>query len=237
MAGYIVIENPLTEDPEDYKGVILTGKAAGLDDVLGLVNYRNTGLTESVARAVVQEVTHSIARLLREGRRVQLPFVTLYPVMRGPLKGPLDTFKVGRNYIVINAETDRGFEEEVTRDMPLEKKQPTARVPQPQEYLDGRTEQVSTTLTPGGGGMVKGTLLQIDKSDLEQGVFALYPDGSRIRARDYMRNTDGELSFTWPDNMPAGQVALQVITIVRGTSELRSGELRRRLTVSNGTQP
>lgn len=98
-------------------------------------------------------------------------------------------------------------------------------------YLDHARESRNDKLTPGGVGELRGKLLKVDPEAAKQGVYFLGDDGGEVKSPLVIRNKPSNLLFEVPESLAIGDYTLEIRSIVKRTSSIRTGQLGDSLTV------
>lgn len=222
---YVLRENNLTDDPDDYMAKVQPGGTVDMEDIIREIGQRGSTVSEADLRAVYADTYAVVRRHLAEGDSVTMPLVYLQPSIRGRFHGPEDSFDPRRHRLLIRAKVSGRLLKEVRAAAQLVKGLPGDIVPSPRRYRDFESGAVNDVATPGGLAHVFGYRLKFDPTDPEQGIFFVAPDGQEVQVERVGQNENQELSFLVPQ-MPAGQYQLEVRAAIRGGAEVRRGALR-----------
>lgn len=206
--------------------------------ISSMVKYNST-LTEADAAAALAVIEETVNRLLEEGCKVKLPWVSLCFCARGTASTSGEEFRPGHNdnRFELRATPSRKTERKLSDSVKFKGKA-GANVMCPKISLItciDKTAQEKDELAAEAGGIlrIRGEYLGFDVSDDKQGVFFEQKTGQttkRLRAERYTRRTRNTIDVLIPESLAAGKYDIMLTTSSK-TSGLRIEHWRKSLTV------
>jgi len=180
------------------------------------------GVTHTQVQAVVTSMKEVILKKLRQGYGIRTPLIHYYPTISGVFTDDEDSFDPNRHSVNIKTTPNKEVKEAAAFIRPQKVTAPK-RIPLIQKFVDTATNTRNKLITPGLVAEIKGELLKLDSTDLNQGVFLIDSNKTLHRCDKYIRITPTNLIFYIPGNLPAGQVELRVRMKMENDSKLREG--------------
>ena len=229
---YVLFENKLANiEPGTHTARVRPTFTADLDAVAEIVVQRGTTVAKADVLSVLEDYFTVIEQFVQQGANVNTPHVNYGASIRGLFEGPTDGYDPARHQILARLSPGARLRRFAREHLVAEKLDPAAElVPLLLRYTDRNSSTLNSVLTPNGLGEIEGRRLQFDRDDPEQGVYFVGADGTATPAGVVGRNMPSELSFLVPELAP-GVYTLQVRAPVRGSTEVRTGELKAPLTV------
>lgn len=229
---YVLVENNLTSDPNDYYALVKPAGSADLDDIVERIEQQGSTVTRADIYSVLEDYFAAVETLLVEGNTVNTPVANYTTSIKGVFDGPDENFDASRHHLRPIANPGTRIRKTLRqRGQPIKQEAVTPR-PNPVEYIDINSDTRNSILTPGGMGRISGHRLQFDAATPEQGVFFVAEDGTETRVDVVGRNKPSELVFMVPDSLADGDYTLEVRAYIYGGNDLRTGALDTPLTVS-----
>lgn len=186
--------------------------------IASMVKYNST-LTEADATAALAVIEETVNRLLEEGCKVRLPWVSLCFCARGTASTPGEKFQPGHNdnRLELRATPSRETERKLSDSISF-KGTAGAAVMRPKiglvTCLD-KTAQERAELEAEAGEIlrIRGEYLGFDTKDEEQGVFFEQKKDQEIqtfRAERYIRRTRYTIDVLIPESLAAGKYKVMV---------------------------
>lgn len=226
---YILRENRLTSDPDDYTASVLHDRVADLNAVADRMVERGSTVTRADILSVLEDFQGALESILLEGANVNLPFGNFSSSIRGVFASHGDRFDDARHQLVPTVTAGKRLKAAFAQPPTLEKTEAVVPMPNLQTYTDLNSGERDAIATPGGMGQIAGHRLRFDASAAEQGIFWIAEDGSETRVAVVGQNKPARLMFLVPE-LPAGEYALEVRSAFG--DEVRSGKLGVPLTVA-----
>jgi hypothetical protein len=221
---YYLQPNPVTPDPNDQSARISAGSVFNLDDIIKMMMERGTMVTETDARAVVLLFMDVVAKAVANGNNVNTPLVNLRPGITGVFTSVLDNFDPSRHTLRANLSSGTlllelmaaAAVEKITQPMPA---------PVILEYLDIGSGVAGSIITPTGIGQITGEELKYDPQNPAEGIFFIATNGTETKVTSIARRTEGQLMFSNPAGLAAGNYSLEVRRNYTKDGALRRGIL------------
>ncbi len=229
---YVLLENNLTTDPDDYLARVQPVGTADMEAIIERIIQQGSTVTRADIVSVLEDYHTAIENLVLEGMNVNTPLANFSVSIKGVFDGPTDNFDPSRHQLTPIVSPGSRLRKVLRERGRVEKQETVTPTPNPQVYTDMNSGERNSMLTPGGMGQVVGHRLKFDPSDPEQGIFFIAEDGTETRVSIVGRNKPGELMFLVPDGLAAGEYTLEVRAVLRKGKELRTGKLDAVLTVA-----
>ena len=229
---YYLTPNVITTDPDDYMAVITNSRTLTIEDLYNQMTHEGSTITKAEALASYEEFSTGILRFVSEGYRVLTPLANFSASIVGVFTGEDDHFDSRRHHIKVRVQPGTRLQK-AENAIRTEKVQPKERLPVLLHYEDNTTESKDSIATANGAPRITGSLLKVDESDVNQGVFFVdIKKGNETRVSGKMlRNKPGELIFMNPA-LPKGDYRVEVRALLRNNKSLLTGSLPDVVTVS-----
>lgn len=227
---YALHPNPLTSNPEDHRAMVRNQTSRTINDIIDRMIDGGSTITKADALSVIEEFEAAVISFIEDGDSVSTSLFRISSSVAGNFSGLDDRFDADRHELRLNMKAGERLRRAI-KDMALQKVQSNRRRPALSEFIDHESGSSSQTLTPGGVGELRGKLLKLDPADNRQGIYFIASDGTETKVTSLIRNKPSNLFFGIPDNLPNGEYKLEVRSIVKRTSKLRSGRLKDSLSV------
>ncbi len=229
--NYVLLENNLTSDPNDYMAAVQATRTAEMDDIIARIIQQGSTVVKADIVSVLEDYYTAIENMVLEGMNVNTPLANFGASIKGVFNGPADGYDPSRHQIVATTSPGKRFRRAIRERAQAVKGEALKPRPNPVEYTDVNSGTANSVLTPGGMGRLVGHRLKFDPADAAQGVFFIAEDGSATRVAVVGRNKPGELMFVIPA-LAAGEYTLEVRAKVYGGEDVRAGALDATLTVA-----
>ncbi len=231
MINYILVENHLTSDPDDYMARVISSETADdkmlVDDILG----SGSTVTHPDILAVLNAYYTSIIKRLLAGQRVVTPVANFGVSISGRFESQEDSFDSSRHIVQGNVSPGTDLRNGMRDHSQVAKGEGRITDPNPTTYEDYSSESKNSVLTPDKPGQLTGHRLKVDAADPQQGVFFVAADGAETRATMLMRNKPADLMFMVPAGLASGDYEIEVRTITTQDGVVQRGRLRHVLSV------
>ena len=210
MLKYSLIENLLTERPDDYSAQAHSMTSLDKEAVITRMLNRGTTLTRTDILAVFNNLEETVVEALLEGNNLTLPLFNTSFSVSGVFDSPLDSFDGNRHKLNINLTKGvllRGAEKNVK----LEKTNTPAPQPNIQEVKDSVTGSVNEKLTSNGVIEVRGYNLKIEGDDPTCGLWFIDNAGNETKAAVLIENKPARILAIIP-NLDNGECRIKVVT-------------------------
>lgn len=228
--NYVLHENKLTSDPNDYMARVRPTGTADFDDIVSRIIERGSTVVKSDILSVLEDFNSAVESILLEGRNVNMPLANFKVAIKGTFNGLEDSYDSTRHKIVASASPGSRLKKTISDQMKVSKQESSKTEPTPQVFINHNTNERNSTVTPGGMGEIIGYRLKFDESDTQQGIFFIAEDGTETRAQIVGANQPSKLLFIIPE-LTAGDYSIEVRSIYN-ENELRSGSLDETVTVA-----
>lgn len=210
MLKYNLVDNPLTERPDDFSAQVTPTRSYDLEAVISEMLRRGNLVTRTDAVAVINAVQETVVDIIRDGGIVNLPLFNTSFSISGVFESPLDSFDGNRHKLNVNLSKGvllRAAEKEVA----LQKSStvtPTPNILEVKDEVSGKTNDV---LTPGGIIQLWGNNLRIAGTHADVGLWFVPEAGSPVKAEVVAVNKPSSLLAMIPP-LTAGKWTVKVVT-------------------------
>jgi len=229
--NYVLHENNLTSDPDDYMALVQPVGTAELEDVIERIVAQGSTVTRADIVSVLEDYHTAIENLVLEGVNVNTPGANYRVSIKGVFTGLTDGFDPNRHQVRAVVSAGRRFRKAVQSRAQAVKDETLVPRPNPAEFTDINTGERNSVLTPGGMAQVTGHRLKFDPADAAQGVYFVAEGGGETKVDVVGRNKPAHLMFIVPQGLAPGDYTLEVRATVY-SEDVRTGALDAVLTVS-----
>ncbi len=227
---YVLFENNLTSDPNDYMAMVQPAGTAELENVIERMIRQGSTVTRADIVSVLEDFFTAVENMVLEGMNVNTPGANFGASVKGVFDGAGDSYNIARHQVVATVTPGKRFRAAVKENAQLVKGEASKPMPNPIEFTDINSGERNSIVTPGGMGRVIGSRLKVDTDDASQGVFFVAADGTATQVEVLGQNKPAELLFLIP-SLSAGDYTLEVRASVYGSRDIRTGGLPQTLTV------
>jgi len=222
--SYVLFENHLTSDPDDYMARVQPSAISEQKQVVERMIQAGSTVTRADIYSVLEDYYSTVENMVLEGHNVNTPLANFRTTIKGVFQGAGDGFDASRHRIVATIAPGKRLRNVIAIRAQALKGEMTKPKPNPVEYYDVASgNQRNTSLSPNGFGRLLGHRLKFNTSDENQGIFFLAEDGTATRVTVIGQNKPAELMFSVPA-LPAGEYTLEVRAVF-GDDDLRTGSL------------
>ncbi len=231
MITFVLLENHLTTDPDDYMAVVQPSGTATQEDVIEHIIQQGSTVTRADILSVIEDHATAVIYLVLDGKTVTTPLANFGVAIKGVFDGKGDSFDPSRHQLRGTVNAGKRYRKEVPNKAKTGKAEARLPAPNPEEYNDLNTGERNGVLTSAGMGQNIGHRLKFDPADDNQSIFFVAEDGSATKVEVAGRNKPAELMFLIP-TLASGDYQLEVRAAVYDSQQVRTGTLPMTLTVS-----
>ena len=210
MLKYSLVENLLTERPDDYSAMTHCLTSLDKEAIITRMLNKGTTLTRTDILAVLNNLEETIVSALLEGYNVTLPLFNTSFSISGVFESPSDSFDGNRHKLNINL--TKGLKlREIESKVKFEKTNVTAPQPQIQEVKDSISGKVNEILTRKGVVEVRGYNLKIEGDNASCGLWFVAEDGKEFKAEVIIENKPSRIMAMIPE-IAGESVQVKVVT-------------------------
>ena len=228
---YVLRENNLSDDPDDYMARIRHVGIARMKTIIERMIQRGSTVTRADIVSVLENYYATIESLLLEGMSVTTPLDHFSLSVKGIFRGADDTFDPARHRLHATIIAGPRLRKALREGGEMVKEEMIKPTPNPVDYVDLNSGERNGTLTPGGMGRLIGHRLKFDPADPQQGIFFIAADGTERRVSVVGKNKPGELLFLVPEELTAGAYRLEVRVRPKWSRDMHTGALEAALIV------
>lgn len=221
---YGLVENLLTEDPDDLMAVTLDNPTKGIDDIVERMISRGSTVTKAEALGTLEEFKQAVCDIVKDGNNVNTELFAVYPTVAGVFENETESFNPGKHGINLNLRAGKRLVE-AGRDLKVERVEVGESKPTLNVLADLKTGAVNESLSVGQIASIKGGMLKINFDNAEAGVFFIDSDGNEHKVSNIVKNKPSELLFFVPDDLPTGTYQVEVRTVLYKRKSLSTGRL------------
>jgi len=221
---YGLIPNHLTDDPDDYMGIVTNNEAVTAEKIVEQMVGKGSTVTKAEALSVTEEFEYAVVEAVKNGNSVNTQLFKINPSVSGVFTDKHDGFDPARHAIRLNLNAGSRLSKAIA-DIELRKVEITSPQPVVQQFIDLKTKVVNESFTPGQVAALRGSLLKFDEEDNTQGIFFIAADGAETRVSNMIKNKPSELMFLVPDSLTTGTFQLELRTIFHHSKAMKKGRL------------
>ena len=212
---YYLADNPLTKDETDFRAVSKHERTVTHEELIDMiVSYRNVGMSRSQILSVLDEYLKVVGLYLKNGDRIETPFMTINPTVAGVFTSAEDAFDRARHSINLNVQLGDALQA-VEPFITPHKVEADKTAPVIINVHDVASGTSDTVLTLGQPVKVIGKRLKIDLADPQQGVFFVsVSNGQEVRGEVYSDNFPKKLTVTVPASLAKGNYIIKARTMI-----------------------
>ena len=212
---YYLADNPLTKDETDFRAVSKHERTVTHEELIDMiVSYRNVGMSRSQILSVLDEYLKVVGLYLKNGDRIETPFMTINPTVAGVFTSAEDVFDRARHSINLNVQLGDALQavEPFITPQKVEADKTAPVIINVHDVASGTNDEL---LTLGQPIKVVGKRLKIDLGDPQQGVFfAPVSNGKEVRGAVYSDNFPKKLTVTVPAALAKGNYIIKARTMI-----------------------
>ncbi len=227
---YGLIPNHLTDDPNDYMGVVTENETITTEQIVEQMIGKGSTVTKAEALSVIEEFNYAIADAISSGNNVNTELFKIYPSVSGVFQDESDSFDKSRHAIRLNLNAGSRLSEAIDN-IDLRKVEITSPQPVLQKFTDLKTNVVNESFTPGQIASIKGSLLKFNEDDNTQGIFFIAQDGTETRVAQVVKNKPSELLFFAPEGL-SGTYSVELRMVPNKNRSIKTGRLFTDLTAT-----
>jgi len=198
MLKYSLVENLLTERPDDYSAMTHSLTSLDKEAIITRMLNRGTTLTRTDILAVLNNLEETVVDALLEGNNLTLPLFNTSFSISGVFDSPLDSFDGNRHKLNINL--TKGLKiREIESKVKFEKTNVASPQPQIQEVKDSVSGKVNEIITRRGVVEVRGYNLKIEGDNPSCGLWFISEKGDEKKAVVIIENKPSRILAMVPE--------------------------------------
>jgi len=210
MLKYSLVENLLTDRPDDYSAIAYSITSLDKEAIITHMLNRGTTLTRTDILAVLNSFEETIISALLDGYSVTLPLFNTSFSISGVFDSPSDSFDGNRHKFNINL--TKGLKlREIESKIKFEKTNVASPQPTIQEVKDSISGKVNEILTRKGVVEVRGYNLKIEGDNASCGLWFVAEDGKEFKAVTIIENKPSKVLAMIPE-IAGENVQVKVVT-------------------------
>ena len=218
MLKYSLVENLLTERPDDYSAIAYSITSLDKEAIITRMLNRGTTLTRTDILAVLNNLEETVAAALLEGNNVTLPLFNTSFSISGVFESPMDSFDGNRHKLNINL--TKGLKlREIESKVKFEKTNAASPQPQIQEVKDSVSGKVNEILTRKGVVEVRGYNLKVEGDNPNCGLWFVTEEGKEFKANVIIENKPSKIMAMLPE-IDGNKVQVKVVTQYTGSGTM-----------------
>jgi len=220
---YGLTSNHLTDDPNDYMGVVTDNKTVNVSKIMERMIGKGSTVTKAEGLSVIEEFEYAVVEEVKSGNTVSTDLFRIHPSISGVFKDENDSFDPSRHTIRLNISAGPRLAEIISQ-IELEKVTIVSAQPEILLFVDLKSKEENQSFTAGQIAAIRGSLLKFDEEDLQQGVFFIASDESETRVTEFVKNKPSELLFFVPDALTTGTFQIELRTILHNSKVLKKAK-------------
>jgi|SaaInl7_200m_RNA_FD_contig_31_2413020_length_980_multi_10_in_0_out_0_1 hypothetical protein len=229
---YVLQDNHLTADPNDYRAMVQPMGTAGDAEVIQRMIEQGSTVNRPDILAALEDYYSAVESLVMEGFNVNTPLANFKTSIKGVFDSQADNFDPGRHQLRARISAGARLRSVISERGSTQKQETFKPRPNPVEFSDINSAERNSVLTPGGMAQLIGHRLKFDPVEADQGIFFIAADATETKVTIVGGNKPAELMFLIPDTLVAGDYTLEVRATIHDASDVRLGSLDAVLTVS-----
>ena len=221
---YGLIPNHLTDDPDDYMGMVTDNETISEEQIVEQMIGKGSTVTKAEALSVIEEFNYAVVQAVAGGNNVSTELFKVYPSISGVFVNKSDGFDKTRHAIRLNLNAGSRLAQAVNS-IELRKVEISVAQPVIQQFTDLKTKAVNETFSPGQVASLKGSLLKFDEADENQGIFFIAGDGTATKVGNVVKNKPSELLFFVPEDLITGSFQVEVRAAQKNSTNIKIGRL------------
>ena len=210
MLQYSLVDNRLTERPDDCSAQTHPMGSIDKEGLIARMLNRGTGLTRTDILAVTNCMEETVAEGIEEGFNWNLDLFNTSFSISGVFDGPMDSFDGNRHKLNVNL-TKGVLLREAEKRVKFGKINSPAPQPQIQEVKDSVSGAFNDRLTARGVVEVRGYNLKIDGDDPSCGLWFVSEGGQATKAEVVIENKPSKILAMIPA-LASGNYQVKVVT-------------------------
>ncbi len=211
MLKYNLVENFLTERPDDYMAQTIATRSYDKNAVIDHILRRGSLLTRTDVLAVLNGLEETVADIIKDGGTINLPLFNTSFSISGVFESPMDTFDGGRHKLNVNL-TKGTILRKAESEVRVTKTDAVTPLPNIMEVKDVVSGKTNETLTPGGVIQIWGSLLKIEGDHPDVGLWFVPETGEAVKASVIVTNKPASIIAMIPSELAAGSYQLRIAT-------------------------
>ncbi|MDO5523770.1 MAG: DNA-binding domain-containing protein [Bacteroidia bacterium] len=217
MLKYSLVENLLTERPDDYAAQTQPTRSYNKSEVIDLILRRGTLLTRTDLVAAFNGLEETVVDIVKDGGTVNMPLFNTSFSISGVFDGPMDSFDTSRHRLNVNL-TKGTLLRKAESEVQMTKTETTAPQPTIVEVRDAVSGTANEVLTPGGVIQLWGSNLKIAGENEANGLWFVPETGDAVKADVLVTNKPSQLIAMIPA-LPAANYTVRVVTQYNGSGK------------------
>ena len=220
MLEYSLVENMLTERPDDYSAQIHPAGSLNEEDIIDRMLSKGTLATRTDIVAISNLFVETVAEAVGMGYNVVHPLFNIFFFMSGVFDNLLDTYDGNRHKVNVNL--SKGVKlRETEKKVKVQKTNSPSPQPQIQEVKDSITGVVNETLTAQGVVEVRGYNLKIEGDNPSCGLWFVHENGEETKATIIIENKPSKI-FAMIPALADGTYQIKIVTQFSGSNLLKT---------------
>ncbi|MDR1458892.1 MAG: DUF4469 domain-containing protein [Bacteroidales bacterium] len=207
---YFLLDNPLTEDPDDQIAIVANVRTYTDSQIVQRMMKRGTSLTETDILAVVNSYHSEIGLIIEEGDGINTALINAQPAIGGKFNSVNDSFDKARHAVNYGVNFSKPIRLKIAG-YRMNKVQTPETGPVVASVKDSVSGLSDGALSAGGVLEISGKCLKIFTDIPDNGVFFIAAGGTEYRAATFVENKPSRLIVMIPE-LPSGTYSLEIRT-------------------------
>ncbi|MDR3329112.1 MAG: DUF4469 domain-containing protein [Prevotellaceae bacterium] len=234
MLDYTLVENLLTESPDDFTAHPVNVHTFTYSEIADGILKLNVGIGKPEVLSMLEAYEEVIAGIVAGGGAVSTRLFHAHPSVAGVFNTASDSYDPARHHLKINLTPGLALREALAK-VKTKKVQVPEATPLLVEVRDVASGAVNDHLTLGGILQISGSRLKFTASDPANGVFLIPLRNPEVRLTQVSDNKPARITALLPATLAAGEYYLEVRTTymnnMKAAKTLKVGRFHKVLTV------
>jgi len=212
--------NPFSKQKDEMVARVVARGYASEEEVIERMLMRNPRLNRMQILSVLEEYTHTLEDLLKNGQHIHTPLLKLEASIKGKFNSVIDVYDPRRHQLCVNASPGKRLRkllnEERAYRQPVNSPQPSI---EKFEHFD--SQLASHTIMPAMPVRLKGYRLKVNEAAEDEGVYLMSDSQKQYKVPQLMSNKASELFFITPSELEEGSYHLEVRCRQGNSTQLR----------------
>ena len=202
---YSLIENLLTEHPDDYNAHPQEVSSHDLESIISQMLEKGSTVTRADILAVLNNFFEVAAGITAIGETINTDLFKTGLSISGVFDGAGDTFDKSRHSIRVNINAGKLLKEALAK-IQVEKTTARESIPYVLEVKDSVSGSVNDQITSGGVLEITGSRLKVEGDNAANGVYLVAADGTKNKVPTLVENKPARLFVILPARLRPGNI-------------------------------
>lgn len=221
---YGLIPNSLSENPDDFKGLVTDAKTITEADIIHKMIDKGSTVTMAEALSVIEEFEYAVVEAIKNGDRVSTKLFRINPTISGLFTSLEDGFDSSRHTVKLNLKAGSRLNAAIP-EIKLKKVSISTKNSVLKLFIDLKSNLTNESFISGQIASIQGSNLKFNASDPIQGIYFIASDGVETKVTNIVKNKPSELQFFVPNELNRGTFQIELRTIFHHAKNLKKARL------------